>query len=191
MAGARECGCHHIGSSPDVVPYRPKDMRIIATALALLLGTGAVPLLHAQAGASRPDSAQMAAIMARAQQSAKPARFALEHSAELGLKPEQASALEDLARAQTDSEAVRFDRSVAAMSGMQPSAATLAMMSWTGPVDERAIRDEVCAQAQRNVELTLSIIRDRRAVGALLTPAQAAMMNRLQAGDMMKILRRP
>jgi hypothetical protein len=129
--------------------------------------------------------------MANAQNAMKPARFALEHKEELGLKSEQISALEVLAHAQADSEAVRFERRVAAMSGVQPSAGTLAMMAWTGPVDEKANRDEVCAQAQSGVEGMLNVVRDRRAVGSLLTPAQAAMMNELHATSLTRIMRRP
>ena len=72
------------------------------------------------------------------------------------------------------------------MSGMQTSAATLAMMAWSGPVDERAIRDEVCAQAQRNAESMLNLVWDRHAVGAILTAAQAAMMDGLHASEMEK-----
>jgi TonB family protein len=59
-------------------------------------------------------------------------------------------------------------------------------LSWTGPVNEQAIRDAACDQSLRQAEVMINMAHDRRAVAAVLTPAQVAALPRLEGLEMMR-----
>src|SRR5450432_353801 len=66
-------------------------------------------------GGSPFDSTRMAALSASSQRMTRPAQFALDHKADLGLTPEQIGFLEFLAVAQRYSLTARQARMMAAM----------------------------------------------------------------------------
>lgn len=131
-----------------------------------------------------PDSAQMSAAMAVSARMRSPARFALSAQKEIGLSPQQVAALEVLARAESDSELARGQRMMQLLQtstrGNSPMAGMEAIATWTGPVDEAAIRAAACEQSKAQAEILIGMIRDRHAVGALLTTAQQEALDRLQ-----------
>ena len=57
-------------------------------------------------------------------------------------------------------------------------------MSWTGPVDESAIRTAMCEQSRASADMLIGMMRDRHALGVLLTPDQQHRFDALQ-GEMM------
>lgn len=138
------------------------------------------------------DSARMAAAMAMSARMRSPAGFALSRRKELGLSADQVAAFEALAPIEADSLRVRTQRIRLAMrrsTAARPAAAALALRSWSGPIDEAGIRAAACAQAQSQTELTIGTIRDRHAVGRLLTAAQRTAFDRLQGEAVMQALR--
>ena len=137
------------------------------------------------------DSAQQAASMAVAMQVNKPAAFVLQHRAELGLTPVQVAALEALAQAQRDSTLARQTRYASRMQANPPSAVMVAMGSWTGEIEESALRDGLCQQSANTVDVILGLARDRRATAALLTAEQVAQLPGLHMGDLMTAIKRP
>lgn len=165
-------------------------MQMHTSALALLLGV-TIPLT-ARAQAIAPiDSSQVAAMMAKAMQLSKPASFVLQHRAELALSAVQVATLDGLAIAQADSMVVRQARIVAQMQGNPPSSAMLAAASWAGDVDERALRDALCQSSTNQADLMIGLARDRRAIAAVLTSAQIALLPQLQSNEMLKAFKRP
>ena len=165
-------------------------MRILATAVAVLAG-GALPLpVRAQVSAVL-DSAHVAAMMANALQMNKPAAFVLQHRSELTLSAAQVSTLEALVGAQRDSASVRQARIIRQMLVNPPSSALVAAAGWSGDIDEAALRAAACRQSATQVELMLAAVGDRRAVAAVLTPAQVAQLPQLQTDAMLKVMQRP
>lgn len=151
----------------------------------------AAPLSVAAQSQLPPDSAQLAAFSAAAAQANKPAAFVLQHRTELELTPPQVAALEALAQAQRDSAVARQARYVNLMLGTPPSAAMVAAGSWTGEIDESALRDALCQQSANTVDFVLGLARDRRATAALLTAIQAARLSDLQLSDLFTAIKRP
>jgi hypothetical protein len=140
---------------------------------------------------ARPDSAQMAAVMANSMRMLKPAVFVLDHKTELALSPEQVQFLEFLVGAERDSADVRQARMIAMMQDQlakRPRPA-VSMSTWTGPIDEQQIRDEACQRSQAQSESIVGMMRDRHAVGAILTPAQVGQLTTLEQHDMMNAMR--
>ncbi|MEP6991319.1 MAG: TonB family protein [bacterium] len=141
-----------------------------------------------------PDSSRMVAMMASSMRLLKPAQFLLDHRMDLALTPEQVPFLEALAVAQADSIPVRQARTIALMVEAtakrrgSPSA-TVSAMSWSGAFDEKALRDMACEQSVLQAESLINLARDRHAAAAALTPAQVAMIPRLEASDMSRVLR--
>ena len=148
----------------------------------------AVGVISEQRVGQMPDSAQMSAAMAMSARMRSPARFALSMQKEIGLSAQQVAALEVLVRAQSDSESVRVLRMMQQMEtttrGKSPTAAMDGIATWTGPVDEAAIRAAACEQSKAQAEILIGMIRDRHAVGELLTTTQQEALDRLQ-GEMM------
>lgn len=138
-----------------------------------------------------PDSVQLAAVLAVAMQSNKPAAFVLRHRAALELTPTQVAALEALVQAQRDSAAARQERYASRTKANPPSALAVAMGGWTGEIDESALRDGLCRQSANTVDLMLGIARDRRTTAALLTAVQVAQLDGLQTLDFMTAIKRP
>jgi TonB family protein len=160
--------------------------------LGLLVATCLARSVAAQAVSPRaavmPDSAQMSAMMGRAMRRMQPAQFVLDHRADLALTPEQVPFLESLVLAQVDSTRVRTERRLAnAMAATRDPVTVLAgsTMTWTGTIDEAAIRELVRKQAEQSAEIQIDMARDRHAVGAMLTPSQLSMLGRIEASDMM------
>jgi hypothetical protein len=165
-------------------------MRISILVAGLVAGLTVPLAVRAQTQFS-PDSTQQAAMMAVSMQANKPAAFVLQHRAELELTPAQVAALEALALAQRDSTVARQARYTSRVQANPPSAVFVAMGSWTGEIDESALRDGLCQQSANTVDVILGLARDRRATAALLTAAQAAQLPGLQRGDLMTVFKRP
>ncbi len=158
-----------------------------------ILSLAAPPVAAQTAPARAPtmfDSAQMVATMARSLRMLKPAQFVLDHKADLALTLEQVSALQALVVAQADSAPVRQER----MQGLMKASAarrgnraptTMGSMSWSGTLDEKAIRDGACEQSAMQAEGLIAIARDRHAAGAVLTPSQLARLPQIESGGMM------
>jgi len=100
-------------------------------------------------------------------------------------------ALFALAVVQRDSTSAREARLVTRMQSTMSSPAMIALGSWTGLIDEPLLRDALCQQSTMQLDLMLGFAWDRRAVAALLTPAQVSQLPQLQISDMMKAVRRP
>ena len=141
-----------------------------------------------------PDSSQIMTVMANSMRLLKPARFALDHRADLALTPVQVSLLEQLVIAQRDSADVRHTRLIAltqTMIAKRPPSGFIAAMQWTGAADEQAIKDSACQQSVVQAEGLINLVRDRHAVGAVLTPAQIAQLPMMEASDMMSGMKKP
>jgi len=143
-----------------------------------------------------PDSAQMSAVMSSSMRRMRPAQFVLDHRAQLALTPEQLPFFESLVLAEADSIRVRAQRRNSRMMAAQvgkPVSALMGVMAWSGPLDEAAIRksmrDGAEASADAAAEAQIELARDRRVVGAALTPAQLALLPGIEAADMMTSLR--
>ena len=118
----------------------------------------------------------------------RPAQFALDHRGELALTPEQIPFLESLALAQIDSERVRTQRRTASFSAAAKTGVSSSIdpMSWTGAIDEDAIRATARQQAEQSTELMIQMAHDRHAVGAVLTPAQVMILRQMETNDLMR-----
>ena len=166
--------------------------RILRTLTVLVL----VPITasaQAKSTYQAPDSAQMANMMARSMKQLKPAELVLGYKDQLALTPEQVGFLQMLVKAQQDSQAVRQERMMGRMmtEATPRSAAVITSMSWSGPVDEAALREQACAQAQRSVDATIGLAHDRHAVGAVLTAEQLRRLPQLESQAMMDAMKRP
>ena len=160
-------------------------------ALSVLVYSLAAATAGAQASPTRPfampDSAQMSAMMGRALRRMQPAQFVLDHRVELALTPEQIPYLESLVLAEVDSARVRTARRMATIVAEAPTrdaARASANMSWTGVIDESAIREMSRQQAEQSAQVQIDLARDRHAVGAVLTPTQVATLSKIEATEM-------
>ena len=182
-------------NEPPVIVRPSTDKRamlkpMLARLIALCVIT--VPVAAQVAPSSAMDPERMAALMANSQRTFKPASFVLSHKSELALTPEQVDFLEFRAKSEDDSVAARQIRMGSALSSLmkkRESASTKPATGWVGSVNEQQIRDEACEQAGISVEAVLNLMRDRQAVGAILTPTQIAQIQQLEASDMMRALK--
>lgn len=136
---------------------------------------------------SAPDSAGMIAALSNGMRLLAPAQFVLDHRTELALTPEQVPFLESLVRAQADSMRVRVRRRMSMTTTTSLDAT--GFMSWSGPIDEQAIRVAARVASDGQAQVQIDIAKDRHVVGAVLTPDQLAMLPRLESADMMKSVR--
>lgn len=154
----------------------------------------AVGIISEQRMGALPDSAQLAAGMAAAIRMQNPAGFALSAQKDLGLSPQQVAALEALLRTATDSQTARMMRMMKGLESAARDTAAVARMqalsSWTGPIDEAGIRASACEQSKMQAEMLIGMMRDRHAVGALLTATQQEALDQLQRDLMMKAYRK-
>ncbi len=134
-------------------------------------------------------SERQAAILESGRLLNTPAEFVLQHRKELALTDTQVTALERLASALRDSStartAIRVQQSLQSSENPDLSAA----MEWTGPINESAIRDAMRVQSVIQADIMVAGARDRRLVGALLTPEQRAQLPELQMWELMKAAR--
>ena len=138
------------------------------------------------------DPERMAALMANSQRTLKPASFVLSHKSELALTPEQVQFLEFRAKLEDDSAAVRQIRMANAMAMLMKkheSTGTQPPTGWVGAIDERRLRDEACERAALSVDAMLDLMRDRQAVGTILTGAQIDQIQQLEVRDMIRALK--
>jgi hypothetical protein len=166
---------------------------IVVTALGIIaapLGAQTTSGVAIGVVGARPDSAQIAAVMANSMRMLTPAVFVLDHKTELALSPEQVQFLEFLVGAERDSAAVRQTRMMAMMQDQMAKRPrpSVQLSTWTGPIDEQQIRDEACQQSKGQAESIVGMMRDRRAVSAVLTPAQVAQLTTLEGKDMMNAM---
>lgn len=161
-----------------------RNRRLILPAVVLSL----VPhLLHSQPPTLSP--ARQAAIMEVGRFMSDPVAFVLQHRQELALTDVQIASLATLSAALRDSSAAR---TALWMRGAQANSTLPGLanaMEWSGPVNEEAIRDAARQQSAVQAEILIASARDRRAVGALLTPEQRARLPQLQMAEMMKTVR--
>lgn len=164
-------------------------MRRTMSLIAVCVGLTAATTASAQ-GLAMLDSAKQASMMDAAMKWNQPAEFVLGHRAELALSTDQVSKLNALTRALRDSAGVRQARMLARAKGQKPSPAIMAAAAWSGPIDEKALREETCKQSANSVEITLALAHDRRATAALLTAEQVQKLPQLQRAEMMKAMKR-
>jgi hypothetical protein len=141
-----------------------------------------------------PDSTQMAAMAAVSQRMRSPAVFALANRSELGLSPEQVNYLEALVPKEADSARVRSQRMMDAIQKQQAAMSSTykeGMSSWAGPIDEAAIRATACESSKLQADMVIGGMRDRHAVGAMLSPEQHQMLDRLQMQAITRALQAP
>ena len=175
-----------------IVPRRPVALASLALALLLPLSASqAQKVVGVISDQRMPDSAQMAATAAMSIRMQSPATLALTVKQELGLSPEQVQAIEARAQAEVDSGRVRYGRlmELARQNRQNKQGPMAAGMSWTGPIDEAAIRSAVCEQAQAQADMVIGLMRDRHALGALLTPDQRRQFEGLQDEIVSRMLR--
>lgn len=118
-----------------------------------------------------------------------PVEFVLQYRVELVLTAEQVAALEKLAGALRDSSVARMALLTRQAQKNAAVPGLASVMEWSGPIDEAAIRAASNQQAAMQAELMIATARDRRAVGALLTPEQRTQLPQLQMAEMLKAAR--
>jgi Spy/CpxP family protein refolding chaperone len=157
---------------------------LIVTAFLLV---SAPALVHAQVPALSPE--RQAAVMEASRLLNDPVEFVLQHRTALALTAEQVTALEKLRAALRDSATARTAQRMrqAQENARQPGLASA--MAWAGPIDEKAIRDAMRRQSSVQAEILITSARDRRTVGALLTPEQRGRLPQLQTDEMLKAVR--
>jgi TonB family protein len=133
------------------------------------------------------DSTQLANVMRNSLAMTHPAELVLAHRADLALTAEQVTQIEAIAAAQRDSQAVRQQRMIVEMKERKTKLTDRSdIITWTGRVDEQAIREVARLQSGVQAEALINLVRDRHAVGAVLTPSQLALIPRLEVGAMMR-----
>jgi hypothetical protein len=136
-----------------------------------------------------PDSAQQAAMLAISRRMQSPAAVALTMKQDLGLKPEQVAAIEALVPVEADSMRARMRRVMELVQqNAQKNQGTGQGMGWTDPIDEVVIRAAMCDQSRAQAEMVIGMMRDRHALGALLTVDQQHQFDELQGQIMMRIM---
>lgn len=144
-------------------------------------------------GEKSVDPARLAALMANSQRSIKPATYVLGHKTDLALTADQVRQLELLARSEEDSAIVRQIRLTAAtarLSHNQQNTAYTRQSGWVGPINEKQLRDEACEHAAITVEYAIGMMRDRQAVGTILTGTQIDRLPELEASDALHAIKR-
>lgn len=136
---------------------------------------------------SVPDSVGMAAALSSGRRLLLPAEFVLAHRTDLGLAPAQVSAVESLVRAQADSVTIRMERRMRLT--MPTSRAEAGFMTWSGPIDESAIRESARLASEGQAQMLIDIAKDRHVVAAVLTADQLSKLPQLESADMMKSMR--
>ena len=166
---------------------------IVLCVVAVPLAAQVAPSSPIGAFGEKPmDPERMAALMANSQRTFRPASFVLSHKSELALTPEQVQFLEFRAKSEDDSIVVRQIRMVSALSRLmkkRESAGAQPTTGWVGSVNEQQLRDEACEHAGLSVEATLNLMRDRQAVGAILTATQIDQIQQLEMSDIMRALK--
>jgi hypothetical protein len=143
-------------------------------------------------GEKQMDPAQMASLLANSQRMMKPAAYVLAHKTDLALTEDQVQRLETLARAQDDSVVVRQIRLTSVMSQLirkRQESGNVPDAGWVGSINEKKLRDEACEQAGLTTEFAVGIMRDRLAVGSILTGTQIDRIPELEASDAMRAMR--
>lgn len=141
-------------------------------------------------GEKQLDPAKMAALVANSQRTMKPASFVLSHKTELTLTPDQVQQLDLLARGEEDSTVVRQIRMVAAMTRLaqKREAGADPQTGWVGSIDEKRLREEACEQSGLQVEFVVNLLRDRQAVGNILTGRQIDRIAELEMGELKRAM---
>jgi hypothetical protein len=165
----------------------------------IILGVIAVPAAAQVApspfggfGEKPMDPAQIAALVANSKRTMRPASMVLGFRSELALTADQVQQLELLTRGEEDSAVVRQIRLSAAMARLikaRESSDIAPQTGWAGPINEKQLRDEACEQAGLGVEAMLNLMRDRHAVGNILTGTQIDRVQQLEISDMVRALK--
>lgn len=162
-------------------------MRNRSLTIPLVLALIIPATVHAQPPAISPE--QQTAMLQAGRLINAPAEFVLQHRQELALTDAQAASIQTLAAALRDSATARTARRMRESQKVAPTPALASAMNWTGPIDEAAIRDAMRRQSTQQADIVIGSARDRRAVGALLTPEQRAKLPQLQMAEMSKAMR--
>jgi Spy/CpxP family protein refolding chaperone len=161
-----------------------RTRQLILPALLLVLASRPIraqePVLSAERRAAITEASRLVNA---------PADFVLRHRTELALSEQQVASLEKLAAALRDSSVARMARLTRDAQATGTSAGLMSAMEWSGPIDEAAIRERMRQQSLGQAEFMIAGARDRRAVGALLTPEQRAKLTPLQMAEMSKAMR--
>ncbi len=163
-------------------------MRMRLNVLLTVVGLGFPAALHAQVPTL--DAAQRVVLQDRVMELNRPAEFVLRYRADLALTAPQVARLETMASAQRDSAVVRQARMVEQMRTASTNSALASATSWGGPIDEPGLRDALCQQSAAQMAILLGIAWDRRAVAAVLTPAQVAQLPAIQQAAMLEAITR-
>jgi Spy/CpxP family protein refolding chaperone len=134
-----------------------------------------------------PESVRIAAAKEAMIRLRSPSAMALLVKQELMLSPKQVAAIEALVPVEAESVRVRTER--ASASARQNALKARARAGWTGPIDEAAIRAEACEQSRASADMLIGAIRDRHALGRILTPDQQRQFDRLQPEMTRRLIR--
>jgi hypothetical protein len=135
------------------------------------------------------DPKQLAAMIMNSQRTLKPASFVLGHKDEFALSPEQVKQIELLVRGEEDSVIVRQIRMNAAMSRQTEKRAesnVAPQNGWVGTINEKQLRDEACEASGIQVEFMVNLLRDRQAVGNILTARQIERIDEIEANEVLR-----
>ncbi len=155
--------------------------------LSILLIALAPRISRAQPPGITPE--RQAAIIEASRLLNSPVEFVLHYRKELALTAAQVTSLEQLGSALRDSSAARSAIRVSQAKQMAEQSALANAMEWTGQVDELGIREAARQQSAIQADFIIAGARDRRLVGAILTPEQRAQLPELQNSAMMKAAR--
>jgi len=135
------------------------------------------------------DPQQLVAMFTNSQRTLKPASFVLGHKDELALTPEQVKQVELLVRGEEDSVIVRNIRRNAEMSRQaqkRVESNVAPQTGWVGTINEKKLRDEACETAGMQVDFMVNLLRDRQAVGNVLTARQIERIHEIEASEVMR-----
>lgn len=169
------------------IPPLNEIMRNRRLILPLLLLVLAPRLSHAQPPTLSPE--RRAAMLEAGRLMNDPVEFVLQYRKELALTGAQVASIEKLAGALRDSTAARTMLLMRQSQTNTTLPGLVSVMEWSGSIDEGAIRDAVRQQSAVQAEVMIASARDRRMVGALLTPEQRMQLPKLQMAEMMKAAR--
>jgi Spy/CpxP family protein refolding chaperone len=167
--------------------HRPKRRQAAVMAVLIAACCMSPSALHAQAigviGGRPQDSSLMAARISAMRRDRLPANVVLRHRTELRLTPAQVKSLEALVAVESEADRARLQRMVSrSRADLGPSSMGMkTLRSWSGPIDEAALRADARRRAELQADELIEAARERRTAGAVLTPEQRAILERLDA----------
>lgn len=169
---------------------KPTVVRLIA--LSIVAIPAAAQVAPSTLAETKQDPAQLAALMANSQRTSRPASLVLGYKDELALTPDQVKQIELLARGEADSGAVRKARLAVKMSRLikqRDENLAASQAGWSGAVNEKQLRDDTCEEAGIQIDVMMYLMRDRQAVGSILTSAQVERVLELESNDLRRAIK--